>query len=119
MSNSLKRIALSTALAIIIFAAAYVMNGLKVHSATPAHRILTLDYKAESAVTQQMKDLRYYPEKIPVPTELETLPNYTISLQPAKSEHKRFYRIILSSPGKQRLVQLTTDPTSPDVFDFH
>ena len=119
MNNALKRITLSVAVTLVIFVAAYIMNGLKVHSATPAHNILTLDYKAESAVTQQMKDLKYYPDKLPVPTEFETLPNYKVSLQPAKREQKWFYRIILSSPGKQRLVQLTADPATPDLFIFH
>ena len=126
MNNAYFRITLSLFVTALIFSVAAYMATLKKKDIAPAFKLISHEYQAEAAIADQMRKLKDSLEKNngkdekaqPFPVEIETMEGYKIYFQPALKSGKWFYRLILTNPDEQRLLQVIATPETPDIFLF-
>ena len=117
MNNTYFRIIISLFVTASIFSIATYMSNLKKKNIAPAFKLIAHEYKAEAAIADQMRHLKDH-NITPFPREEEIMEGYKIKFQPAKKSGKWFYRLILTNPDEQRLLQIIATPDTPDIFTF-
>ncbi len=118
MNKSLTKIIIASLITAAAFYAAYFAKTVKIVSPAPAHRILTLEYKAESAVTNQLHRIKTNKHIAKTQTLYQIMPAYSINLKQQDQGTHQLYNATLCYPHAKRQLLIKGTPNQPDQLIF-
>lgn len=117
MNNTTFKVIMAILITAASFYAAYAAKAVKV-SPAPAHRILTLEYKTEAAITNQLHQIRTAKEISKTELTYQIMPSYSINLTRQEQGPNQLYKALLTYPHTQRELLIQGSATAPDQLSF-
>lgn len=118
MNSTGFKIIMATLITAASFYAAYAAKSVKVVFPAPAHRIISLEYKAEAAVTNQLHKLKTTKKEQKPELIYQIMPSYSISLKCQNQGQLYLYKSTLTYPYTQRELLIQGRVEAPDQLSF-